>query len=103
MSRLFVRLFLVITGQLRTIALATGIGLLVPHTITAQTPNLQADATNSGETSTLAGPAAASSAAQQSAYPQQQQQYPSQTPDQGKLAVTVGAINFRFRGTLLLN
>ncbi len=96
MSRLFVRLFLVITGQLRTIALATVIGLLVPLTITAQTPNLQADATNSGETSPSAGPAAASSAAQQA-------QYPSQTPDQGKLGVTVGPINVRFRGTLLLN
>ena len=103
MSRSFFRLFLVITGQLRTIALATVIGLLVPHTTTAQAPNLQADATNSGKTSPLAGPTAGSSAAQQPAYPQQQQQYPSQTPDQGKLGVTMGPINVRFRGTLLLN
>jgi hypothetical protein len=103
MSRLFVRSFLVITEQLRTIALATVIGLLVPHTITAQTPNLPADATNSGEPSPLAGPVAANSDTQQPSYPQQQPQYPSQTSDQGKLGVTMGPINVRFRGILLLN
>jgi len=102
MSRLFVRIFLVITGQLRTIGLATVIGLLVPLTLTAQTPTLQADANNSGETSPSTGPATASSTAQAPSYPQQQQ-YPSQTPDQGKLGVTVGPISVRFRGTLLLN
>lgn len=103
MNKVCVKLFLVSPIRLRTFGLAAVVALLAPHQSTAQTPTLQADATNATGESAATGPDRVSSASPTAQYPPQQGQSPSQSTDQGKVGVTVGPLNFRFRGTLLLN